>query len=147
MLRLLSSSNSFVTLFICKVYSRISKEVSDARILFENHRKSLNSHLTFSVKLIQIAFKNSQFGEFLKTWSLWSNSVTRQVILIGKKLTEMSNLKNSNETFCVIFKQYVWSDSCNSEAKKSAICHSRLSLSHNELWKYVDIGDTCLHDV
>ena len=33
------------------------------------------------------------FGEFLKTWSLWSNSVTRKVS-IGKKLVE-----NSNATF------------------------------------------------
>ena len=54
-------------------------------------------------KLIKNA-KNSQFGEFLKCWSLRSNSVTRQVIFIEEKLVKMPKLKTSNETFWVIFK-------------------------------------------
>ena len=43
------------------------------------------------------------FGEFLKTSSLRSNSVTRQVSFIEQKL--VPKFKNSNETFWVIFKQ------------------------------------------
>ena len=38
------------------------------------------------------------FGEFLKTWILRLNSVTRH------KLVENARLKNSNETFWVIFR-------------------------------------------
>ena len=41
------------------------------------------------------------FCEFLKSWSLRSNSVTRQVIF---KRTKMAKLKNTNATFWVIFK-------------------------------------------
>ena len=56
-------------------------------IVFENHRKSLNSTLrakratfTFCVdKSSLIRPKMVHFGEFLKTWSLRSNSVTRHV--------------------------------------------------------------------
>ena len=43
------------------------------------------------------------FGEFLKIWSLRSNSVTRQVSFNRTNLVE--NAKNSNATFWVIFKQ------------------------------------------
>ena len=43
----------------------------------------------------------------LQNWRQRSNSVTRQVILIGQKLVKMSKLKKSNETFLVIFKQCV----------------------------------------
>ena len=41
-----------------------------------------------------------QFGEFLKTWSLQSNSVTRQVTFNWWKIPK---LENSNVTFWVIF--------------------------------------------
>ena len=55
-------------------------------------------------KFIKIA-KNSQFGEFLKFWSLLSNSVTRQVNFNwDKNWCKMPKLKNSNATFLVIFK-------------------------------------------
>ena len=43
------------------------------------------------------------FGEFLKTWSLRSNSVTRQVIFNGTKIG--GKWQNSIATFWVIFKQ------------------------------------------
>ena len=46
-----------------------------------------------------------QFGEYLKTSSLRSNSVTRQVILIGQKLVEMPTLKNINSTLRLILKE------------------------------------------
>ena len=36
--------------------------------------------------------KMVHFGEFLKTWSLRSNSVTRQVSLIGQKLVENAKI-------------------------------------------------------
>ena len=48
--------------------------------------------------------KNGQFGEFLKNRILQSNSVTRQVNLIGQKLVEDDKIEDSNETFLVIFK-------------------------------------------
>ena len=44
-----------------------------------------------------------QFGQFLKSWSLWSNSVTRQVSLNRTKIG--GKYPNSNGTFWVIFKQ------------------------------------------
>ena len=43
------------------------------------------------------------FGEFLKTWSLRSNSVTRQVSFNRTKIG--GKCQNSNATFWVIFKQ------------------------------------------
>ena len=46
------------------------------------------------------------FGEFLKTWSLRSNSVTRQVTF--KKTKIGGNCQNSNATFWAIFKQSDW---------------------------------------
>ena len=78
--------------------------------VFENHRKSIilqyyersELRLHFVQKFIKNA-KNGQFGGVLKNWGFWSNSVTRQVNFICWK---MSKLKNSNETFWVIFKQY-----------------------------------------
>ena len=46
------------------------------------------------------------FGEFLKTWSLRSNSVTRQVSFNWTKISgKGQKFKNSNATFWVIFKQ------------------------------------------
>ena len=46
------------------------------------------------------------FGEFLKTWSLRSNSVTRQVSFYRTKIGgKCQKFKNSNATFWVIFKQ------------------------------------------
>ena len=75
--------------------------------LFENHRKSLIQHCERSElrqKLIKNA-KNGPFGEFLKTWSLRSNSVTRQVNFKRTKIGE--KCQNSNATFWVIFKQWM----------------------------------------
>ena len=46
------------------------------------------------------------FGEFLKTWSLRSNRVTRQVSFNRTK--NGGKCQNSNATFWVIFKQCVW---------------------------------------
>ena len=43
----------------------------------------------------------------MKTWSLKSNSVTRQVNFNRTKLVENAKIKNSNATFWVIFKQCV----------------------------------------
>ena len=50
--------------------------------------------------------KMFHFGEFLKTWSLRSNSVTRQVSFNRTKIGgKCQNAKNSNATFWMIFKQ------------------------------------------
>ena len=49
--------------------------------------------------------KMVHFGEFLKTCSLRSNSVTRQVNFNMTKIS--GKCQNSNATFSVIFKQYV----------------------------------------
>ena len=50
--------------------------------------------------------KMVQFGEFLKTWSLRSNSVTRQVTFDRTKLVENTRMEN-NAIFWVIFKHCV----------------------------------------
>ena len=47
--------------------------------------------------------KMLNFGEFLQTWSLRSNSVTRQVSFNTTKIA--GKCQNSNATFWVIFKQ------------------------------------------
>ena len=49
--------------------------------------------------------KNGQFGEFLKTWNLRSNSVTRQVTFNRPKIGEKCH--NLNTTFLVILPVYV----------------------------------------
>ena len=49
--------------------------------------------------------KMVQFGQFLKTWSLWSKSVTRQ----SKNWRKMPKFENSNATFWIIFKHCVLS--------------------------------------
>ena len=50
--------------------------------------------------------KMVHFGEFFNTWSLRSNSVTRQVSFNRTKIGgKCQKLKNSDETFGVIFKQ------------------------------------------
>ena len=64
--------------------------------VFENQRKK--SHSTLRAKRATFTFwvdksyfkmpKMVHFGEFLKTWSLQSNRVTRQVSFIGQKLVE-----------------------------------------------------------
>ena len=52
--------------------------------------------------------KMVHFDEFLKTWSLRSNSVTRQVSFNRTKIGgKCQNWKNANATFWVIFKQCV----------------------------------------
>ena len=47
------------------------------------------------------------FGEFLKIWSLLSNSVTRQVTYNRTTIGENDKIEKSNATFWVIFKQFV----------------------------------------
>ena len=46
------------------------------------------------------------FDEFLKTWSFWPNSVTRQASFNMTKIGENA-FKNSNATFWVLFKHCI----------------------------------------
>ena len=74
--------------------------------VFENHRKSLFQYCERSElrlhfqwrKVHQKCAKNYQFGEFLKTWSLRSNSVTRQITFnrtkISRNATFSSNMNH-----------------------------------------------------
>ena len=92
------------------------------------------------------------FGEFLKTWSLRSNSVTRQVSFNRTKIGgKCQNGKNSNATFWVIFKQCdFWSDwpaSINTEEcyardfkiSRSSENHRKISCKSAEnSWKLVE---------
>ena len=79
--------------------------------VFKNHRKSLiqhgeqsELHLHFEwTKVHKKCQKMVHFGEFLKSWSLRSNSVTRHVSFNRTKIGE--KCQNSNATFWVIFKQ------------------------------------------
>ena len=52
-------------------------------MVFENHRKSLilrlYERIHFDRTKVHKNAKNGQFGDFLKDWSLWTNSVTRLV--------------------------------------------------------------------
>ena len=59
---------------------------------------------TFTFWVDKSLLKMVQFGEFLKTWSLRSNSVTRQVNINRTKIGE--KYQNSNATFWVIFKRF-----------------------------------------
>ena len=72
--------------------------------MFENHRKSLIQHCERSE--LRFHFnknaKNSQFSEFLKTRSLRSNSVTRQVNFNKTKIC--GKCQRSNATSLLIFK-------------------------------------------
>ena len=70
--------------------------------MFENHRKSLIRHcklrLHFEWTKVKIKIpKIVHFGEFFKTWSLRSNSVTRQVSFKRTKIGR--KCPNSNATF------------------------------------------------
>ena len=84
---------------------------------FESHRKKSPSTLrakrapfTFWVdKRLSKMPKIVNFGEFLKTWSLRSKSVTRQVSFNRTKIGgKCQNSKLQNATFWVIFKQCVF---------------------------------------
>ena len=68
--------------------------------VFENHRKSLiqnceRSELRFLFEWTKFIkkVKNGQFGEFLKIWSLRSNSVTRQVNFNWTKIGENAKIE------------------------------------------------------
>ena len=54
-------------------------------------------------KLIKMP-KIVHFGDFLKNWSLWSNSVTRQVNFYRQKLVKNAKIKNGAffTNFCTI---------------------------------------------
>ena len=93
----------------------------------ENHRKSLiwyceRSEATFTFWLDKSSSKMPimvHFGDFLKTWSLQSNSVTR-LVTFNKSWWKMPKLKNSNVTFWVIFKHFEVTQ-CTKNNQKSLI--------------------------
>ena len=79
------------------------------------------------------------FGEFLKTWSLRSNSVTRQVSFNRTKIG--GKCQTSNATFWVIFKQcevvalydlyyafYRANDSLNISSEKGTGCPNKFGI-------------------
>ena len=80
--------------------------------VYENYRKiSLNIaseasyiYILSGQTLIKMP-KIGQFGEFLKNWSLQSNSVTRQVNFDRTKISENVKIRKLNATFLMIFKQ------------------------------------------
>ena len=69
------------------------------------------------------------FGEFLKTWSLRSNSVTRQVNFNTTKIS--GKCKNSNATFWVIFKQCALAESLKTKKFTFPLALEDLSLYTN----------------
>ena len=85
--------------------------------VFENHKKvSFNSTLrakraTFTIWVDKSSLKMPKmvnFGDFLRTWSLQSNSVTRQVTFKRTKIgRKCQNWKIKNATFYGIFKHCV----------------------------------------
>jgi len=87
--------------------TEIQKKKNTSRCLKITEKVSFNiaseaSYLYILLKMPKIVY----FGEFLKTWSLRSNSVTGQVNFNRTKIGEkFQNAKNSNATFWVIFEQ------------------------------------------
>ena len=85
-----------------------------SKILLHSVWKSQNkSHSTLRAKRATFTFwvdksslkmqKNDQFGEFLRTWSLRSNSVTRQVTFNRPKMVENAKI---NKLKCDIFSDF-----------------------------------------
>ena len=69
--------------------------------------------------------KMVHFGEFLKTWRLWSNSVTRHVTFNRTKIGgKCQNTKTWNATFLVIFK-HCGVRKCVEPTKESAFATNR----------------------
>ena len=60
--------------------------------MFKNHRKSLIQYCERSELHLQFA-KNGQFDEFLITWIVRSNSITRQVNFYRTKISGQCNVK------------------------------------------------------
>ena len=75
--------------------------------------------------------KTIHFGEFLKTWSLRSNSVTRQVSLNRTKI--VGKCQNSNGTFWVIFKQ------CKDAKKNPLKMKNKYFAEQKSLWKLLSL--------
>ena len=61
------------------------------KVLFKNASETSYVYILSEQKVIKKA-KNGQVWRILKTWSLQSNSVTREVILIGQKLVENAKI-------------------------------------------------------
>ena len=68
--------------------------------MFENHKK-VSFNIASEASFVKNS-KNGQFGGFLKTWSLRSNSVSRKVTFIGQKLVENAKIQK--------LKWDIWSD-------------------------------------
>ena len=68
------------------------------------------------------------FGEFLKTWSLRSNRVTRQVSFNRTKIG--GKCQNSNATFWVIFIQCVVAESWTLETSQITVVENDSKKSH-----------------
>ena len=86
--------------------------------------------------------KKVQFGQFLKTWSLRSNSVNIQVTFNSTKID--GKCQNSNATFWVIFKQCALLLNCSFESKQSVVAKVfsqfiKVLSSHFLCWMHLSI--------
>ena len=81
------------------------------------------------------------FGEFLQTWSLRSNSVTRQVSFNRTKIGgKCPNQKNLSATFWVIFKQYVAPSKFNLKNLSSFFLVLQIISFYEIIWSNPDSG-------
>jgi len=81
------------------------------------------------------------FGEFLKTWSLRSNSVTSQVSFKkAKNCGKCQNAKNSDATFWVIFKQCALAAKNYSELNNKLLCLYMMVTLHWALYLSLSSG-------
>ena len=77
------------------------------KLFKKSHSKLRAKRASFSLWMYKSSLKMPKFvlfGQFLKTLSLRSNSVTRHVNFNRTKMVENAKIKNSNATFWVIFK-------------------------------------------
>ena len=88
--------------------------------LFENHRKSLNQHCERSELRLQKFNRNAK-NVFWKPGACGQTVLPDRSILIGQNWWKMPKLKNSNETFWVIFKQYGGLNKCLLQTEISSI--------------------------
>ena len=97
----------------------IGGQANTSNTLFENHRKSLilrlYERIHFDRTKVHKNAKNGQFGDFLKDWSLWTNSVTRlmnfrRTKIIGKWQISKNEMRHfwcfSNRSYFKIYWKY-----------------------------------------
>ena len=112
--------------WIFKLFSPFSKVQNKRTFTIQSTLRAKRATYTFRVDKSSLKMpKMVHFGEFLKTWRLWSNSVTRHVTFNRTKIGgKCQNTKTWNATFLVIFK-HCGVRKCVEPTKESAFATNR----------------------